>query len=490
MLYEVKINHEPDRSFRLQIFIPIKGIHNLKEQIMTRHLQRTTFRLLVITLLLALLAAAPSMAALNLAGTKFMEDVAPGQTVSFPMILSTASSDSPADLEISVLGFGNGPDGRYQGLDPAQDTTPYSARSYITLDKYAVQIAPGGKETVTATIAVPANAGSGGRYALINIHTKPLGGGAVALVTAINVPIMITLKGAPVTETGTIESVNVGEIIQGKPLTVTTAFTNSGNHHYYGIKNEVTVSDSSGRVLAQGVTSPLATAVVPGGKPNFVNVLNTNLDPGTYTVVSRVINNAGTEITTKSASFTVSTAHAAAQEPVSITLTPDNTATLATSDGSISIFFPKGSVLGATTVTLTPSPKGTLPSPHEGIQLAKTSFAVDGFTGLLPQEASVTVKYSADDLTSAGGNANKLGLARYDSQQGSWTVLPTGVDTGKQVLTASTNHFSTWSVVVTSGGAAPSGNTGTKTTYSPLSSGIVITALFVTLCFLVMRKQS
>jgi len=449
---------------------------------MTQQFPRIQFRFLIITLLLTLLAISPAMAALNLVGSKFMEDVAPGQTVTFPMTLSVASSDSPADLELSVLGFGNGPDGRYLGIDPAQDTNTYSARPLITLDKTTVHIAPGGQETVTATIKVPSTAGTGGRYALINIHTKPLGGGAVALVTAINVPVMITLKGTQIAETGTIDSVTVGEIVQGKPLSITTAFVNSGNHHYYGVKNDVTVTDASGSTVAQAATVPLITAIVPGSKVNFVTTINANLNPGTYTVVSRMTNSAGSVLATKSTPFTVSTAHAAAQGPVSVTLTPENAATLATADGSISIQFPAGSVLGATKVTLTPSPSGTLPTAPQGIQFAKTTFAVDGFTGLLSQQATVKVRYTPDDLASAGGDANKLALARWDQPPGSWTVLPTTVDKNAQTITATTNRFSTWAVVVQGGAAAAPSNTGStnpdaKTTYSPVSMITIITAI-------------
>jgi hypothetical protein len=431
------------------------------------------------------------MAALNVLGSKFMENVAPGQTVAFPMTLSIASTDSPADLELSVLGFGNGPDGRYLGVEPAQDTSPYTARPLITLDKPTVHIPSGGKETVTATITVPSSAGSGGRYALINIHTKPVGGGAVALVTAINVPVMITLKGTKITETGSIDSVRVGDIIQGRPLLVTTTFTNSGNHHYYGIKNDITVSDASGKTLAQAATVPLISAVVPGGKIDFVNTVNADLTPGTYTVVSRVTGSGGSVLATKSTSFTVSTPHAAAQSPVSITLSPESPATLATADGSISIQFPQGAVLGATTVTLTPSPSGTLPAAPQGMQFARTTFAVDGFTGLLSQQAIVTVRYTQDDLNSAGGDAGKLALARWDQPPGSWTVLPTNVDRSRQVLTTSTNRFSTWSVVVTE--IVPSGSgvkSEAKTTYASMSSITVIIGIIAAVSIIAIRRRN
>jgi hypothetical protein len=440
---------------------------------------RLLCKLVLVSFLLAFLTISPAMAALNIVGSKFMGDVAPGQTVTFPMTLSVASTDSAADLELSVLGFANGPDGRYQGLDPAQDTSQYTARPMITLDKTSVHIAPGGQQIITATIKVPSNTGTGGRYALINIHTKPLGGGAVALVTAINVPVMVTLKGTQITETGTIESTTAGEVVQGKPVVVTTTFVNTGNHDFYGVKNEITVTDASGKSVAQASTVPLISTIIPGGKINFVNTINADLNPGTYTVLSRMIHSSGTVLATKSTAFTTSSSHATVQNPVSITLVPENPAILATTDGNIRIQFPKGSVLGATNITLTPSPAGTLPSAPQGMQYAKTTFAVEGFTGLLSHDATVTVHYTPDDLTSAGGNAKKLALARWDQSPGTWAVLPTTVDSNANTLTTTTNRFSTWAVVVNNGGmtSAAGANSPAKTTYAPLSVITVILAL-------------
>lgn len=414
---------------------------------------RQFYQLIIVTLLLVSLTIPPSMAALNLIGSKFMDEIATGQTVAFPMTLSIGGTDSPADIEFSVLGFGNGPDGRYLGLDPSSDASQYTARPFITLDKTSVHLDPGSEQVVTATISVPSNAGAGGRYAIINIHTKPVGGGAVALVTAINVPVMITLQGTQITETGEITGISVGEMVQGKPVTVTTNFVHTGNHHFYGAKNVIAVNDASGRIVAQDATQPSVTAIVPDGTVNFNTRITADLPPGSYTVTSSIIHSNGEVLATKSTDFTVSTAHSAPAGPVSIPLNPDNPATLATTDGGISIQFPQGSILGTTVVTLTPSPEGTLPSAPQGMHFATSTFSVDGLTGLLSLPATVTVHFTSDDLKAAGGDAGRLTLARWDKPPGVWTPLPTIVDQNTQTLTTSTNRFSLWAVLVTGGGA-------------------------------------
>jgi hypothetical protein len=125
------------------------------------------------------------------------------------------------------------------------------------------------------------------------------------------------------------------------------------------------------------------------------------------------------------------------------------------------------------------------------MQFARTTFAVDGFTGLLSQQAIVTVRYTQDDLNSAGGDAGKLALARWDQPPGSWTVLPTNVDRSRQVLTTSTNRFSTWSVVVTE--IVPSGSgvkSEAKTTYASMSSITVIIGIIAAVSIIAIRRRN
>jgi hypothetical protein len=249
------------------------------------------------------------------------------------MTLSSEASDAPEDYEVTVLGFGNGPNGNYLGIEPAKDTGMYTARPFITLDKTAVHIAPEGKEVVTATIKVPAS-GTGGRYALINIHPKQVvaSGAGPSFTTAMNVPVMITLKGTQITETGTIDSVSADNAVMGKPVAVTTVFTSTGNHHYYDAKNEITVTDSTGKEVARAATTPSVTAIVPGGKVNFTQQITAGLNTGTFTVASKMFDGKGTVLATKTSSFTVSTPSAVQTPTASKTKAPG---TIAPSGGTV-----------------------------------------------------------------------------------------------------------------------------------------------------------
>ena len=92
------------------------------------------------------------------------------------------------------------------------------------------------------------------------------------------------------------------------------------------------------------------------------------------------------------------------------------------------------------------------------------------------------VKYSSADLEAAGSDVSKLTLARYDESENKWTIVPTTVDKNALTLTATTNRFSTWAVMVTSGETAG----GTSPTRKPglaLDPTLVFAALGLTIAF-------
>jgi len=293
-------------------------------------------KLCILTLLIACIAVIPVSATVTLSGVKFMADVAPGTTVTYPMTLSLSGTDNNTDYEFTVLGFGNDGDGSYIGIDPTIDTSPNSARPYITLDKPEVSIAPGSSETVTATVNVQTNI-NGGLYALINIHPKPVEstGTGATFVTAMNVPIMLTIMGTPLTETGEIKG------ITADGYSITTEFTNTGNHHYYNAKNTLTGMDSSGKQAFQITTEPLITAIVPGESVNFKQLVDTTTAPGEYAVTATVYGLNETVLATSSATITLTSGtpvvQSAPTEPETPTPLPTATSPVGIEIGIISL---------------------------------------------------------------------------------------------------------------------------------------------------------
>jgi len=388
--------------------------------------------------------------AINVGGAKYMDTVKAGDTVIHMITVSTQATDPPMDIVVDVWGFGQTETMSYSSLSAADDTSPYSARKFITLDTGSFHLDPGDTKKITATITIPNDVGSGGRYAIISLHNAPSGSGTTAYVTAIAVPVMITIANSNLQQKGSITDVKAGEIVTGQPLRITTSLKNTGNVHYYDTKNTVTVSDSSGNVLGTVSTTPSVYAIIPTYIVNYVVTLDKALSPGTYRVKSEVSLGDGTVLDTKTATFDVKSNYVAPPTEEGITLTPQDAAVLVSSDNVTTISFPAGAVIADVAVSLKAFSRANLPTLPAGLKAGGTCFQVDGLSGLLSKDATISVRYSDADLAAAGGDVSKLILARYDTSDSKWTLLNTNVNRDTNTLSATTNRFSTWAVVATS----------------------------------------
>jgi hypothetical protein len=433
---------------------------------------------------LLLVLAAPAFAGLRVSGAISKGEVVSGNNYTHTMTISTRDTDPPMDILVDVMGMGQSPEGACQALEAPEDTSPYSARSFITLDKSSFHLEPGASEEVVATIRIPGNATAGGRYAVIYIHTQPTGEGQVGIISAINVPVYLTIKDSQLIHTGKITELPTTEAVPGEPVEILTMFQNTGNHDFK-VKEEVTIKDTQGQIL-ETISVPLTTSsVVPGLtrqlKATFIP--QGELPLGSYSVASKVMLEDGTVLDQASGNFEVKKPYVPPPPAASITLTPGSAATLATADGRISIAFPQGSVTSQVEVSIQSYPPSQLPTPQSGIELGTTCFRVDGLTGLLVKEATITVKYSSADLDKAGGDASKLKLARWDEAQSEWSVLETRINVEAMTLSTDTNQLSIWAVVV--GSAA--GTTNLGVIIGAAAGAVVVMGLLV--YFLAVRRR-
>jgi hypothetical protein len=432
----------------------------------------------VVTILL-FLCIAPSFA-LDLSGAKYMGSIAPGGTDTQVMTLSIGANEIATDLSVEVAGFGQTLSGSYSPLDPANDASPYSARSFITLDNSTIHLEPGTEQTVTATINLPKDVGPGGRYAIIYIHSIPKINTNINI--AILVPVLVTVSGTTPTETGSIVQIDTGKVIVGQPIIITTTFKNTGNYHYYSAINKVSVSDSNGAFVANTSSTPMAYAIIPGNTVQFVTEPDVkNLQPGTYTVDSKVLLD-GQVLDENKTTLTITTNYTPPATGSSITVSPGSPATVASSDGQYSILFPQGSVLSDVDITLAPYPMKELNPAPSGAKLGATSFEITGLAGLLNKDATVQVKYSVDDLAAAGGDASQLKLSYWDSVQNQWVILPTSANTQDMILTTTTNHLGIWAVMVASSTSSGSPTTAPTKTSLPEVFSIIAIAITAIIC--------
>jgi len=421
---------------------------------------------------------------LRVSGAICEGDVVPGNNYTHTMTISTRDTDPAMDIQVDVMGLGQSLEGACQALEAPEDTSPYSARSFITLNNSSFHLEPGGSQVVVATIRIPGNATAGGRYAVIYVHTQPTGGGQVGIISAINVPVYLTIKDSQLIYEGKIIELSTSEAVSGEPVEILTMFQNTGNY-YFKVKGEVTIKDTQGQILETISIPVTASAAVPGitRKLKATFIPQGELPLGNYSVQSRVMLEDGTLLDEASGSFEVKEPYIPPPPAASITLYPNSAATLATADGRISIAFPQGSVTSEVVVSIQSYSPSQLPTPQSGIKLGTTCFRVDGLTGLLLKSATITVKYSSADLDVAGGDASKLELARWDEANSEWSVLKTKVNAEAMTLSTSTNQLSIWAVVV-----GPASGTMNLWLIVGGAAGVLVIVLLV--YFLAVRRRS
>lgn len=275
-------------------------------QVAGKLLLRIAIVLLVPLVLLPQLLTVPVTASSGLLvqGTSLTAEVKPGDLITHKITIILGTEEPPTDVSVSLEELGISPEGMVMPL--INKVNSFSACDFIILDKTFLSLDPGKPRDILVKIEVPADIGEGSRYALISIKTIVTGGADLNIASAVNIPIYLTLKGTHLVHTGRITGITFGKIISGKPVNIITDFENTGNH-YFKVNNEVTVSDSNGKVIDKITTGLTKSSTIPGTSrvlsaqftPPYI------LPPGTYNVNSRVMLADGTVLDDSSGIFTI-----------------------------------------------------------------------------------------------------------------------------------------------------------------------------------------
>ncbi|NVO66848.1 hypothetical protein [Methanofollis tationis] len=378
-------------------------------------------------LIILFLLLAP-VAALRVTGAKWEGEVSPGVPAAHTIVVEPSPGEGEMDAVVEVLGFANAPDLSYVA------TGPCSACSSLSVSPTSLHLVPGERATVRATFTPPS---SGCFYALISIRTLPAGEGAMGVVTAVQVPVMLTSPGA-VAETARIDSVDL--VTDGAPA-VEIWVTHTGDRHFYGLSGAAEVRDAGGPVIWSGAVDPAAHALVPGSSVRLSIPVEAALPSGTCRVAARISGGDGTVLDERSVEVALDEGAAAFPE-VSVDLDPSRASVLSSPDGRITLRIPAGAVFSRARLTLGPCSVDDIP--------AATAFAIAGIPGRLNAPMTIEVAYSPEDLASAGGDPGRLCLAYRED--GAWVPVGTACDPARGVLTASSDRPGCWAVAVGGGG--------------------------------------
>jgi hypothetical protein len=154
----------------------------------------------------------------------------------------------------------------------------------------------------------------------------------------------------------------------------------------------------------------------------------------------------GTLLDQSTSTFTVQKPYVPPPALGNVSLAPSGASTLKNTDGTISIYFPTGAAAIPVDISLNNIAAVQLPVAPTGFTLTGSSFQVNGLTGLLAKDATVTLKYTADDLSKANGKASSLNLMRWDVGSNQWVVLQTKVNASAMTLTATSKQMGIWAV--------------------------------------------
>jgi hypothetical protein len=137
----------------------------------------------------------------------------------------------------------------------------------------------------------------GGRYAMLVVRPAENPAGLVAGAgQEVSIPVLITVTGGTVRETGEITALAFSTPDFGNELLVSTMFRNTGNHHYAGIQSIVTITDNRGRILARSSGQPSAFALLPGQEVSLGTSFEHGMPEGAHTIITRVEKQDGTSL--------------------------------------------------------------------------------------------------------------------------------------------------------------------------------------------------
>ena len=239
------------------------------------------------------LSATVNASDLTVSGGIFKADVIPGEQIEHKIAISIGDNTNSTTANAGLFGYGLTLTGGIGPTPSEKDTNPYSARGFLNISPESAILNPDESVTFVLIGKIPEDVGSGGRYALVYIDTPPRGSGQVGIALAAIIPVILTISGSDLNETG--EITNLTASIDN----ISAIFENTGNYHYKA-SAEAVLKDDKGNVIANA-TAPLTfTSIIPTASWLFEMAFDneTNLNSGTYTVEVSVIHENGTVLDT------------------------------------------------------------------------------------------------------------------------------------------------------------------------------------------------
>ena len=234
----------------------------------------------------------------------------PGQSKTSVVSVVNESSSVPADLEVEVVGLGQGTDGSTIALAASQDTSPYSARTFTNIDTTSMDLQPNASQNINVNVSVPANINTGEYYAGIYIYTQASNQGNVGQILASIVPIILTVPGFTLVNTGKITQATATQATTGQTIEIDTTLENTGNCRISEATDTITLNGSNNNQISQYTVQLSAPSILP----TFSRTLKayfSSQSVGNYSATSVITTNNGTQLDSKTFDFAIAAASTA-----------------------------------------------------------------------------------------------------------------------------------------------------------------------------------
>jgi len=227
-----------------------------------------------------------------------------GQSYTSKITVTDQSATEPMDLQIEVDGLGQGLDGASLALSASQDTSPYSARTFCSIDKTTLHMEPGAAGYVNATVSVPSGKNSGEYYASIYMYTSSADPNKVGVRLAILVPVIVTIPGFSPSRTAQMTGPTVSQVTSGQTIEAVTILKNNGNCRISSATDTISLYNSTGTQISQSVITLGSPSILPGYSRQITSHF-TSQPVGSYSVKSLIVMGDGTQLGPQTLTFNV-----------------------------------------------------------------------------------------------------------------------------------------------------------------------------------------
>jgi len=260
----------------------------------------------LINALLVYLSLTIAQGGIGVMPTIIQHEVSPGEHISFETSISIDSTDKPENFTAEIMGMAMSLYGSRNAVPVDEDNYAISAQPFLKITPAEFHLEPGASQILLIEGDVPEDISSGTRYALAEVMTNITEARITGIVAAVEIPILLTVSGSDMIQTGEITDLQLDEPISSKEQNVSLIFKNTGNTHFKALA-KADLLDENGDVLASASSPVSSNSIIPEASYLFkLKIMSEDeLVPGSYLINATVTLEDESILASKEAKFKI-----------------------------------------------------------------------------------------------------------------------------------------------------------------------------------------